>query len=226
MAQRSGHLPLEFRETELGRHRRDDVLLSFGVPAGMVTALQAPVALGELCCRVARGSQAPAGGAVAIFGRDTRTFGAKDLERLEHRVVAVLAAIPRIHDDLALIDNATLTARMLGMRARPVVNAARALFSEAGMGQDAERRPPQVGALAVRMTAVIRAVVAHPSLVIVEPEAIDTDVQFAESCCRVLREFAAETGAGVFWTTSSTRLACAADRAWTYSLGRAVDLDS
>ena len=75
------------------------------------------------------------------------------------------------------------------------------------------------------MTALIRALVPRPSLVVVEPEAIDTDVRFAESCCRLLREFAAATGAGVFWSTYSTRLACTANRAWTYSLGRAVDLD-
>lgn len=226
MADRTGLLPLELRDADLGRHRRDRVVMSLEVPAGLVTALQAPVSVGEQVCRAARGHDLPVDGAVAIFGRDTRTFGAQELRRLEHRVIAVVAALPQVHQDLSLLDNATLTARMLGMRPAPVVEAARELFTEEGLAEQMESKPPTVGAQAVRMTALIRAIVPRPSLLIIEPEAIDTDVRFAESCGRLLREYAAATGAGVFWSTYSTRLACTAGRAWTYSVGRAVDLDA
>lgn len=226
MTNRGSRLPLEFRDADMGPHRRDRVVLSMCVPGGLVTALQAPVSVGERLCRAARGRQLPEAGTVAVFGRDTRTFGAKELKSLEHRVIAVVAALPQLHEDLSLLDNSTLTARLIGVRPGPVVETARELFGEAGLLQQMTLKPPIAGTHALRMTALIRAILPRPSLVIVEPEAIDTDVQFAERCCHVLREFAAETGAGVFWSTYSTRLACTADRAWTYSMGRAVDLDA
>lgn len=223
---RSAPIPLEWRQADIGRQGPDRVVLSFEVLPGAVTAFQAPVTLGEHMCRVARGIEVPFHGVVAIFGRDSRTFGAADLKRLAHRTIAVIAALPQVHEDLTLLDNATLTGRMMGLKPGPLVATAREMFDEAGMTEEMVSRPGSVGAKAVRTMALIRAVLPRPSLVIVEPEAIDTDVRFAERSCRVLREFSRETGAGVLWTTYSTRLACAADRVWTCSLGAAVDLDA
>lgn len=142
---------------------------------------------------------------LALFGRDTRTFGAQELKRLEHRVVAVVAALPQVHQDLSLLDKSTLTARMSGMRPGPVVETARELFADVGLAEQSGLKPPHVGAQAVRMTALIRAIVPRPSLLVVEPEAIDTDVNFADTCGRLLREYATATAAGVFWSTYSTR---------------------
>lgn len=223
---RSEPLPLEWCDADIGRQGPDRVVLTFPVPRGFVTGFQAPVALGEQLCRVARGVQLPFEGTVSIFGRDTRTFGSDELKRLEHTETAVVAALPQVHEDLGLLDNATLTGRMLGLKPGPLVSTARALFEDAGLTDEMLQRPGRVGVKAVRTMALIRAILPRPSLVVVEPEAIDTDVRLAERSCRVLREYAYETGAGVLWATYSTRLACTADRVWTYSLGRAVDLDA
>lgn len=224
MGSHPARFPLEFQGADIGRHGTDRVVVNLHVEPGSVVSLQAPEQLAHMATQVAAGVP-PFDGSVRILGRDTRTFDSAELERLVNGPIGVLRGLPPIHDSLSLLDNALVLADARGLPRRDTLSKAESLLGEVRLGKKLHTRASSLTSTELRWAALVRVLITGPQVVVAEPGSLDFDRASGESMLRLLRRFAMDSGSGVFWATPSTRMAVLADKMYTFSLGRIVDID-
>lgn len=225
MGSHPARFPLEFQGADIGRRGTDRVVVDLDVGPGSVVSLQAPEQMAHMATLVASGGVLPFEGRVRVLGRDTRTFDSAELERLVSGPIGVLRGLPAIHDSLSLLDNALVLADARGLPRRETLPRAESLLGEARLGTKLHTRASSLTSTELRWAALVRVLITGLQVVVAEPGALDFDRASGEAMLRLLRQFALESGAGVFWATPSTRMAVLADKMYTFSLGRIVDID-
>ena len=172
----------------------DDV--SLAVRPGEIHALLGPAGAGKTTLvRILAGLLAPSAGTVRLYGTAARgrELGAS---------VGLVPSGDTFYVTLSGFENLVFFARLHGLRRREAAARSRALLSELGLEDEAER-PVGLWSAGMRARlAVGRARLAEPGVLVLDEASRDLDEESAHSI-RMLVSLLAAGGTAVVWTTES-----------------------
>jgi ABC-2 type transport system ATP-binding protein len=172
----------------------DDV--SLAIRPGEIHALLGPAGAGKTTLvRILSGLLAPSAGTVRLYGTAVRgrELGAS---------VGLVPSGDTFYATLSGFENLVFFARLHGLRRREAAARSRALLSELGLAEDAER-PVGLWSAGMRARlAVGRARLAEPDVLVLDEASRDLDEEAAHAI-RMLVSLVAAGGTAVVWTTES-----------------------
>jgi ABC-type multidrug transport system ATPase subunit len=173
----------------------DDV--SLAIRPGEIHALLGPAGAGKTTLvRILAGLLAPSAGTVRLYGtaaRGRRELGAS---------VGLVPSGDTFYPTLSGFENLVFFARLHGLRRREAAARSRALLTELGLEDEAER-PVGLWSAGMRARLAIgRARLAEPDVLVLDEASRDLDEESAHAI-RMLVSLVAAGGTAVVWTTES-----------------------
>lgn len=188
-----------------GRRVLDGV--TFPVTPGHVTALIGPSGAGKtLCVKFLAGILRPSGGRVLVGPRDMATLTPAQL-RAYRRDLGVMFQGSMIYrgalfGSLNLFDNVAFPLRAVGdLPEEEILPRTWARLDEVGLAAHAEKMPSELSAGMVRRAALARALVADPSVLLLDDLDSGIDGVRLHGVARAVREARTRTGAAVLAVT-------------------------
>ena len=173
----------------------DDV--QFEVGAGELHALLGPNGAGKTTLiRILLGLLDPSEGSVELLGREVR----RHLTEVRHLVGFVPSGDRSFYLRISGVENLVFFARLHGLKRREARERAREVLEHVGLADAAE---VSVGAYSHGMQkrlSIARALLAHPSVLLVDEATHDLDPEGAERVRNLVRVACAQ-GASVVWAT-------------------------
>jgi putative ABC transport system ATP-binding protein len=187
--------------------------VSLTVRAGERVALTGPSGCGKsTLVLVAAGIVVPDSGSVEVNGAATSVLGAAGRAAVRRKSIGIVFQFGELVAELTLVDNVALADELAGASVRSARQRARALLTEFGLGAVVNRLPGQVSGGQAQRSAVARAFVHQPAVVLADEP---TGALDRANSARVLDhiEWAAERlNAGVLLATHDPVLASWCDR--------------
>ncbi|MCW2813315.1 MAG: transporter related protein [Nocardioides sp.] len=172
-----------------------DVDVSFDVAAGETVALLGPNGAGKsTVLSVVAGLLRPDAGRVELAGRLLTSYGegARVDVAPHRRRIALLAQEPLLFPHLSVLDNVAFGPRSTGSGRSASRERAQGWLEEVGIGDLADRRPPQLSGGQAQRAAVARALAAEPDLLLLDEPMAALDVAVTPALRQTLRRVLAE----------------------------------
>jgi len=202
-------------------HALDDVTLH--VPRGQFLAVVGRSGSGKsTLLNLAAGIDTPTAGEVWIAGRAVSGLDDDALTRLRRDHVGVVYQFFNLLSTLTVRENVALPALLGGAAGRDVMPLADALLDEVGLGARRDAKPHTLSGGEMQRTAIARALVHAPALVLADEPTGNLDSRAAAQVVALLRALAARRGATVVMVTHAADAAAEADRVVELSDGRIV----
>ena len=187
--------------------------VSLEVPRGEFLAVVGRSGSGKsTLLNLAAGIDTPSAGEVWIDGRPISRLGDDALTLLRRDRIGVVYQFFSLLSTLSVRENVALPALLGGALERDVMPRADALLEEVGLGARRHARPHTLSGGEMQRTAIARALVHAPALVLADEPTGNLDSRAAEQVVALLRGLAARHGATVVMVTHSREAAAAADR--------------
>ena len=197
--------------------------VSLEVPRGQFLAVVGRSGSGKsTLLNLAAGIDVPSAGEVWIDGREISRLDDDALTRLRRDSVGVVYQFFNLLSTLSVRENVALPALLKGGLERDVLPRADALLEEVGLTQRRDARPHTLSGGEMQRTAIARALVHEPALVLADEPTGNLDSRAAEQVVALMRRLAAAHGATVVMVTHSHEAARAADRIVELRDGRIV----
>jgi ABC-type lipoprotein export system ATPase subunit len=192
----------------------DDVSLT--VDRGQFVSVQGPSGSGKTTLLLTTGGmQRPTSGQVVVAGHDLYAIG--QAERTKFRAAHLGFVFQMFHlvPYLNVIDNICLgAASQPGTRQR-----AQALVERLGLGERRQHKPSRLSVGECQRTALARALIAHPDLILADEPTGNLDPENTEEVLRVLAQYCQE-GGSVLLVTHGEQAHRHADRRLKMEQGR------
>ena len=187
--------------------------VSFALKAGEMLAVTGASGAGKsTLLHVLGGLDAADGGSVRLGETElTRAVGA-ELARVRGEQVGFVFQFHHLLPDLSALENVALpllVARRKPLEARA---AAHALLAAVGLSERAQHRPGELSGGEQQRTAIARALVHAPRLLLCDEPTGNLDARTGQSVAALLQTLARTRGAGVIVATHSEQLARTCDR--------------
>lgn len=184
--------------------------VSFEVAAGEMVALVGPSGCGKsTTLNLAGGVDRPDSGRVTVCGVDIGLAGESDLARLRRRRIGVVFQAFHLMPQLTAEENVALPLALDGVRDRA---RARELLRRVGLEHRRGHFPGELSGGEQQRTAVARALVHRPALVLADEPTGNLDSASGEAVLLLLEELRREEGAALLLATHDERIAARADR--------------
>ncbi|MEW6338842.1 MAG: ABC transporter ATP-binding protein [Acidobacteriota bacterium] len=184
--------------------------VSFDVAAGRMVALVGPSGCGKsTTLNLAGGVDRPDGGRVTVCGVDIGAAGEGELARLRRRRIGVVFQAFHLMPQLTAEENVALPLALDGVRDRARV---RELLRRVGLEHRRGHFPGELSGGEQQRTAVARALVHRPALVLADEPTGNLDSAAGETVLLLLEELRREEGAALLLATHDARIAARADR--------------
>jgi putative ABC transport system ATP-binding protein len=209
---------LELRKVEkaygVGAQRVDAVRgVDLVVPAGAFVALVGPSGCGKssllhVCGAMDRATS----GTVLLDGQDLRSLDDGALTRLRRSRIGFVFQFFNLLPTLSVEENVALPLRLGGVPHKAAVARAAALVDRVGLAHRAHSYPQQLSGGEMQRTALARAVVHRPALVVADEPTGNLDSTKGAEVLQLLLELNRELGATVLLATHAPEVAAVADR--------------
>ena len=159
---------------------------------------------------------------IEFQGRDVSAFGAGELDRYRRRRVGFIFQFYHLLPELTLLENVMLGG-MIGRREPGLRERATSLVEAVGLGGRLKHRPTELSGGERQRTAIARALVTQPDLLLADEPTGNLDERTGEEVLDVLAQLRADGRHSMVVVTHSTQTAARADRVVHLRDGRIVD---
>lgn len=188
------------------------------VGAGEFIAIQGPSGCGKTTLLlIAGGLLRPDAGAVLLEGEEIYSRSSESLARLRAEKLGFVFQQFHLLPFLSVLDN--VLAADLPLRRREAAGRAGGLVARLGLSERQAHLPAQLSTGERQRTALARALLNRPRLILADEPTGNLDPASAEEVLKALGEFAAD-GGGVLLVTHSEKAAAAAKRVLRLQAGR------
>jgi lipoprotein-releasing system ATP-binding protein len=187
--------------------------VSFALKAGEMLAVTGASGAGKsTLLHVLGGLDAADGGSVRLCEIElTRAAGA-ELARVRGEAVGFVFQFHHLLPDLSALENIALPLLVARRKPRAARAAASELLAAVGLSERASHRPGELSGGEQQRTAIARALVHAPRLLLCDEPTGNLDARTGESVAALLRTLARTRGAGVIVATHNEQLARTCDR--------------
>lgn len=187
--------------------------VSFALKAGEMLAVTGASGAGKsTLLHVLGGLDAADGGSVRLGEIElTRASGA-ELARVRGEAVGFVFQFHHLLPDLSALENVALPLLVARRKPREARAAASELLAAVGLSERASHRPGELSGGEQQRTAIARALVHAPRLLLCDEPTGNLDARTGESVAALLKTLARTRGAGVVIATHNEQLARTCDR--------------
>jgi ABC-type lipoprotein export system ATPase subunit len=197
--------------------------VSLEVAAGEFVAIMGRSGSGKsTLLNIVAGIDVPTEGKVVVAGRDLTSLGDAELTAVRRTVVGMVFQFFNLLSTLSVRENVALPALLAGEPLARVGPRTDALLERVGLSHRARSRPHELSGGEMQRTALARAVIHRPRLLLADEPTGNLDSRTAEQVLGLMRELAAAEGATVLLVTHSAEAASYGDRVLQMRDGRFV----
>ena len=217
---------LEMRDVERSYRRGDEVVhaladLSLTIHPGEMVALVGPSGCGKsTTLNLAAAVDRPDSGDVRVCGVDLVRAQEKELVRLRRHEVGMVFQAFHLVPHLTVSENVALPLALAGRRDPARVAE---LLERVGLGHRVRHYPSQLSGGEQQRTAIARAVVHEPRLVVADEPTGNLDSATGREVLELLDELRCERGVALLLATHDRSAAAAADRVLRLADGHVVE---
>ncbi len=192
--------------------------VSFTVAAGEMVALVGPSGCGKsTTLNLVAGVDLPDSGSVVVCGRDLGHASEEELTLLRRRHVGVVFQAFHLMPNLTVEENVALP---LALDGRSDDARVRHLLDRVGLWPRRGHFPPELSGGEEQRTAVARALVARPEVIVADEPTGNLDSQNGRAILSLLDELRRDSGAALLVATHDPEIAARADRVLSMRDGR------
>ncbi len=197
--------------------------VDLSLAAGEFVALIGPSGCGKstllhLCGAMDR----PSSGKIFVAGRDLAGFTDDQLTRLRRERIGFVFQFFNLLPTLSVLENIALPLLLAGVEAGEALDCARTLACRVSLDSRMGHLPRQLSGGEMQRTAIARAVVHRPALLIADEPTGNLDSENGTRVMALLSELNNETGIAILLATHAEVTAAAADRVLFMLDGRIV----
>jgi putative ABC transport system ATP-binding protein len=176
--------------------------VSFTVEAGEFIALMGPSGCGKSSLlHIVGGMDRATSGRVTLDDVSFAALGEEDLARLRRRRIGFVFQFFNLLPTLTVGENVALPLMLDGTSERETHERASALLVRVGLGDRAGHYPAELSGGEMQRTAVARAIIARPQLVLADEPTGNLDSENGHQVMQLLAELNRETGITIILAT-------------------------
>lgn len=187
--------------------------ISLQVPHGEAVAIVGRSGSGKsTLLNLLAGIDTPTSGQVHIAGQELSRLSDDALTRLRREKLGMVYQFFNLLPTLTVRENVALPALLAGERERDVLARADALLTEVEMSHRAHARPHTLSGGEMQRTALARALIHQPTLILADEPTGNLDSRTADQVLELLRRLGERHGATLILVTHSREAAAIAER--------------
>ena len=200
--------------------------VTIDVDGGAMVAIVGPSGCGKsTLLHLCGGMDRPTSGTITLGGTPLHTLDSEALARVRRDQVGFVFQSFNLLPTLTALENIALPLLLAGGDASEARRAARQLAERVGVGHRLDHFPAQLSGGELQRTAIARAVIHAPRLVLADEPTGSLDSANGARVLELLREVNRELGVTVLLATHASELAAQADRLVHLHDGRIVQVD-
>ncbi len=198
--------------------------LGFELRRGEFAALIGPSGSGKTTLLNLLGQlDSPTAGEIHLLGRPTRLLEDAERTRLRGEAIGFVFQFHHLLPAFSALENVMMPRLAREGRPTPEMRAeATSLLEAVGLGAFTERKPNELSGGQQQRVAIVRALMARPSLLLADEPTGNLDTKTADEVFALMRRLHAERGFAVLVVTHDPRLAERCDRVIDLVDGRIV----
>jgi putative ABC transport system ATP-binding protein len=197
--------------------------LSFEVPSGEFVAVVGASGSGKsTLLHLAGALDEPTSGEVIIGGQKLRGLGDAGRTALRRKTIGFVFQFFNLLPTMTARENAMLPALLAGISLAEAQARATRLLEEVGLGKRADHRPDELSGGEMQRTALARALVSRPRLLLADEPTGNLDSKTGDEIFALIRNVARREGTAIVMVTHDPKAAARADRIITLKDGLLV----
>ena len=197
--------------------------VSLRIPAGQFVAVVGRSGSGKsTLLNLLAGIDTPTSGEVWIGDCELSRLSDNQLTRLRRERLGIVYQFFNLLPTLSVRENVALPALLGGAREREALPRADALLEEVGLGHRRQARPHTLSGGEMQRTAIARALIHNPTLVLADEPTGNLDSRTADQVMELLGEVGARHGVTIVLVTHSREAAAVAERVIEIRDGRVL----
>jgi putative ABC transport system ATP-binding protein len=187
--------------------------VSLRVEAGEFIALMGPSGCGKSSLlHILGGMDRPTRGSVSLGGVALDALNEQQLAELRRKKIGFVFQFFNLLPTLTVAENIALPLLLDGVRDREANERTRTLLDRVGLSPRAGHYPAELSGGEMQRTAVARAIITRPELILADEPTGNLDTDNGEQVMKLLAELNRETGVTIILATHSTEAAAFATR--------------
>jgi lipoprotein-releasing system ATP-binding protein len=172
------------------------------------------------------GLDRPNSGTVEVSGRDIHALSESERGALRNRAIGFVYQFHHLLPEFSALENVAMPLLVRRERVGAAVARARELLTRVGLSERLSHRPHQLSGGERQRTAVARALVTSPSVVLADEPTGNLDGRNAEQVFELMLELNREFGTSLVVVTHDPRLAARMERVLELRAGGLFQLES
>jgi putative ABC transport system ATP-binding protein len=168
------------------------------------------------------GIDTPSSGSITVGGRDITRIGDRGMTMLRREMIGIVFQFFNLMPTLSVLENVMLPAELAGKGERASRDRALELLGAVGMEARAAHRPNELSGGEMQRTAIARALVNHPKILLADEPTGNLDSHNGEIVLGLLHRVAREEGLTLVMATHDQGIARRAGRLVEMRDGRVV----